>query len=878
MRRASAVAARAARLTGALVVLAAVEAGLPVLLVRLAAPPPPERLPAWIAALVPTRVPSWEEVGEALAAPLPDGAPLALLAGSLWLLWAAFTVAVLAETAVAVRGVEIRTPPLGPVRVVAERLVGALAAVALPLDRPPAAVRAEPSTIMVAAADDSCPTAPMRRITLEKDATDPGGPPPAPRSSWPPVPVPPVRRPSPPVPVPQARTPSAGFPPGPVLRDADPDPPATAAGAPGDPAGPAPAGRAAPTRVRPAGAPSGSCGDAGAGGPEPAPGDPAAPGAAAREAAPRTGLAVETPSGGVVSLPFAAGVSTAHAAARLHRHRRRRILLRVQQTAPVQAPPEGPAPAGSGPEPEPAPVVRALRRAHLRTCADRGEGPPSDADLVRQAFSLRVPDRLLAGHRTDRSRVEVGLAGLNLGLTGAGAAPAARALVLDLLRQAGWFRAEVVIRTADLRELFGLSAREAESLAGAVPGLAVVESADAAVDRFTETHFARRRMLIERAATDVAELRERDPGEALPAVLLVAAVTEELFDWDVAGLLASSSRTGTGALLLGDWPSGTTCEIGPDGRVGAVEGPEAGNLLGGWLFHLPPDEARDCLRGFAVPDGDGLRGLAVPDGNGGRPAEEGADPDALPPWEGPEPVRLSILGRPVVQVKGRPEAVPLDGPALHLLVLLALHPDGVGSGEIRAALWPGASRDACVHAALRCLRDTLRAAADGADRGRRGSPFIREDGGVYRLDPVMVAVDLWDFEAVVEEARTAGDGRTRLGALDCAAQLCRGALAEGLACGWIDERRSAQTRLRTDVLAELAGLRAEDDPRAALGVLERAVALDPDPEELWRRLIRLQLELGRRDRAEETAARLRERLDAMGVRPTPETERLLAEL
>ncbi|MFC4060935.1 BTAD domain-containing putative transcriptional regulator [Planomonospora corallina] len=575
-------------------------------------------------------------------------------------------------------------------------------------------------------------------------------------------------------------------------------------------------------------------------------------------------------------------------------------------TAPAQESAREPTPrripAGADPQPEPAPVVRALRRAHLRTYADRGEGPPPDAELVREAFSLRVPDRLLAGHRTDRSRVEIGLAGLNLGLTGDGATGVARALVLDLLRQAGRFRAEVVVRAADLRGLFGLpeeGLRGEEALAGAVPGLVVVESADAAVDRFTETHFARRRMLIERGATGIAELREHDPGEVLPAVLLVASVTEELFDWDVAGLLASSARTGTGALLLGEWPSGTTCEVGRDGRVGSARGPRAGELLGAWLFHLPAGDGLDCLRQLAAAGtAEGACGEHVPSTGtaGGFPGEEftsmgaaggpvgeggrrspGETADGLPLWEGPEPVRLSILGRPVVQVKGRPEAVPLSGPRLHLLVLLALHPDGMRSEEIRAALWPGAPDDTCVYDALRHLRDTLRAVTDGADRGRRDSPFITGEDGVYRVAPLMVAVDLWDFEAVVEEARTAADDRSRIGALDCAARLCRGVLAEGLACEWADDRRSGQLRLQTDVFARLAELRAEGDPRAALAVLERAIALDPEPEEIWRRLIRLQTDLGLRERAAGTAARLRARLAAMGVRPERETERLLAE-
>ncbi|MBG0814877.1 bacterial transcriptional activator domain-containing protein [Planomonospora sp. ID82291] len=942
LRRAGRAAGRAVRVLGAVVLLSAVEAGLPVALVRLGGPPT-LRIPR-----IPREVPSWEEVRRMLSGPLPDDLPYTLLTGGLWLLWAAFTVALLTEAAVAARGVEIRLPLLGPLRTVAERLLGVLAAAAPP-PGPRSAGRRRPSTIVVAAAGevavaagDSWPTAPMRRITLEQDATDPGGLPPASRARTAQARVARDRRPS--------------------FREASP------AAHPGVPP-------AAHREASPVACPEASpvaCPEAS---PVVRPAVPLVPVADGRrdpvhvsesvpvhvsESVPSGASVVATPSGGAVSPAFAAGISTAYATVRFHRHRRRRI------PPPASIGPETVSGAGTGPEirtetragteirtetragteirtgagagagvgagtgvragtgreggpeeePEPAPVVGALRRAHLRTYADRGKESPADADLVREAFSLDVPDRLLAGHRDDRTGVEVELAGLSLGLMGPGAVRSARAIVLDLLRQAGRFRAEVVVRTADARELFGPAGSGWEASAGAVPGLTVVESADAAVDRFTEAHFSRRRMLIERGAADVAELRERDPGEVLPAVLLVASVTEEIFDWDVAALLASSARTGTGALLLGDWPPGTTWEVGADGRIGEVRGAQAEGLLGARLFGLSARDGGDCLRllaeaaaGDGDGDGDGGGGGGDDggggggdDGGGGRgdggggedggadvegvlggcgargPGREQAGVDGLPVWEGPEPVRLSILGRPVVQAKGRPGAVPVDGPRLLLLVLLALHPEGLRTEEIRTALWPGTTVDACVHDTLRSLRDALRAATDGADRGRRDSPFIVGDGGTYRIEPAMVAVDLWDFEAVVGEARTAADDRSRIDALDCAARLCRGTLAEGLAAGWLDDRRNGQREAQAGVLVRLAELRASGDPRGALDVLERAVALDPDPEDPWRRLIRLQLELGHRDRAAETAVLLRRRLCAMGVRPTRETERLLSEL
>ncbi|MEU1736106.1 bacterial transcriptional activator domain-containing protein, partial [Streptosporangium sp. NPDC020145] len=85
-------------------------------------------------------------------------------------------------------------------------------------------------------------------------------------------------------------------------------------------------------------------------------------------------------------------------------------------------------------------------------------------------------------------------------------------------------------------------------------------------------------------------------------------------------------------------------------------------------------------------------------------------------------------------------------------------------------------------------------------------------------------------------------------------------------------------RIQADVLSQLAELQERDDPEAALDVLERIIVLNPDPEETWRRIIRLQLRLNRRDQARNTAALLRKRLQELGVRPIRETERLFSKL
>ncbi|MFI7536697.1 hypothetical protein [Streptosporangium sp. NPDC049376] len=158
-------------------------------------------------------------------------------------------------------------------------------------------------------------------------------------------------------------------------------------------------------------------------------------------------------------------------------------------------------------------MVKAMRNAHLRTYADRREEPPSDADLMRESFSIDVPGELVVGHRKDRTGVDIQAAGLSLGLTGPRADDAIRVIVLDLLRQADRFRVEVILSAPDGQRLFAVSAEELK----AVPGLIVTGTSDAAVDRRLRGHRASRCPLRQGTRPDVPHRLQ--PGERRPVGL-----------------------------------------------------------------------------------------------------------------------------------------------------------------------------------------------------------------------------------------------------------------------------------------------------------------------------------------------------------------------
>lgn len=554
---------------------------------------------------------------------------------------------------------------------------------------------------------------------------------------------------------------------------------------------------------------------------------PQPPPAAVRED--RKSEAIELPKGSLVALAYAAGIGTAVAANRLRRRRLRAL-------------PSAADPAAIALEPEPEPVIHELREAYRSILTE----PPSETELLREAYSIEVPARTAIGRRGDGSSVDIDLAGPGLGMQGDGTLDVARYLAVDLLRQSSNFRAEIIISAHIAEPLFATPHE--------VPGLAVTATAEEALERFNETHFSRSRMLLEREAATIEELRERDPGEVLPTVLLITDLNDEVYEW-ITAPLTSANRTGVGALILGDWPNGTTCLIDEDHHVKRAEGRLGEQIEAAELFHITLEEAESALRQL----------LPSPDP---RPEPQ----PSSPAWHGPQLVWLSMLGAPTVTVLGRPEPLELSWLQLSLLVYLAIHRDGVTRDQLTTALWPDESgKD--VHNALRHLRNALVTATGYVNPDSKKAPFINasttKDSATYRIDPQLVSIDLWDYQEALEQARAEPEALAR------AAALCHGELAHGLETEWIEDYRYPLTRSQADVLSQFADQCAADDPECALNALERARCLDPDTEELYLRIVRLQLRLGRRDDARRSAELLRKRLHGLGLVISTRTERLL---
>ncbi|MFI6326522.1 tetratricopeptide repeat protein [Nonomuraea sp. NPDC050556] len=542
---------------------------------------------------------------------------------------------------------------------------------------------------------------------------------------------------------------------------------------------------------------------------------------------------VELPSGSLVALAYVAGISTAFAANRLLRRRRRTLPGPVEPIAVV-------------PEPQPEPLVREFRHAFRESFKE----PPPEEELLREAYSIDVPAHTAIGQRLDGSLIEVDLAGPGLGLQGEGVPSVVRYLILDILRQSSDFRTELIICADTARTVLLEQPPE-------LPGLVVTTTPEAALKRFNETHFSRRRMLLEREAADIEELRERDPGEPLPAVLLVTELDDEVYEWITAPLM-SGKHTGVGALVLGDWPGGTSCRIDESHRVEHAEGRLAEKLEGAHLFHITQEEAAASLR-VLVPPVDPTPSL----------------PAVSTEWTGPELVRLSILGPPTVLICNQSAPLELSWLQLSLLVYLALHREGATRDQLTTALWPDETgKD--VHNTLRHLRSALATATGYVSPDVRRAPFINasttKDSATYRIDPQLIGVDLWDFNDALGQA---GADPT---ALARAAALCKGELARGLETDWIEDHRYPLTRSQADLLSQYASRLAEDDPEQALDTLERARQLDPEAEELYVNIVELQLRLGQRDAARRSVDLLRKHQRGLGLAISPLTERRLRDV
>ncbi|XVS62057.1 BTAD domain-containing putative transcriptional regulator [Actinosynnema sp. CA-299493] len=240
-----------------------------------------------------------------------------------------------------------------------------------------------------------------------------------------------------------------------------------------------------------------------------------------------------------------------------------------------------------------APVVYQLRLAHLR--ADQGGHGPgrADDDLAHDRTGRREPvPPIVLGHDDhtpddqapvlpvgvrDGREIALSLATTRgLGLLGAGAAGAARALLLAALTTADE-AATVLVPVEDLAVLAGRRAVQASLPAG----LHVVPDLDAALDVLESETLVR---AGQRRSTD------RPSG---PIVLV--ARTPGRQSRRLQAVLDNGAAVGVTGLLLGQWNSGVTAYVRDDGTISATSPGMGEPLRGTRVFRLGDDHTTDLL-------------------------------------------------------------------------------------------------------------------------------------------------------------------------------------------------------------------------------------------------------------------------------------------
>ncbi|MFX0578834.1 BTAD domain-containing putative transcriptional regulator [Nocardia nepalensis] len=211
-----------------------------------------------------------------------------------------------------------------------------------------------------------------------------------------------------------------------------------------------------------------------------------------------------------------------------------------------------------------------------------------------------------------------------------------------------------------------------------------------------------------------------------------------------------------------------------------------------------------------------------------------------------------------------------------VLAVLALHPEGLSRTELIDVLW-GEHPPAKLTAALANTLSRVRTGITTATGGQVTAP-LADDHMRYRLSPLAITVDYWEFTAAVAQRRRASSEEDQAAACDRIAGLATTVLATDLTDTWVEPLREAARRDALNALGWLAARTAENDPRATLGLLETIIEIDPYNETVWQDILRLHARLGEHAALTRTYSLLTHKLAEIDQTPSLRTRQLLEHL
>jgi DNA-binding SARP family transcriptional activator len=192
---------------------------------------------------------------------------------------------------------------------------------------------------------------------------------------------------------------------------------------------------------------------------------------------------------------------------------------------------------------------------------------------------------------------------------------------------------------------------------------------------------------------------------------------------------------------------------------------------------------------------------------------------------------VQLLGPFVLHVNGelvRKGKRKMDR-ARELLALLVLNPNGLADESIAQMMWPEMPTESALH--------NLQMAAYSLRNDLGGKAAVRYGAHTYQLNPQLeLDADVRTFDTWIARARGAADD-VQVHALSKAVEIYRDPLVADAAWAWLDQpRREYKSRYIWAAL-QLADLLARTDTAQSDGLAEAVLAIAPDTEAAYDRLI-----------------------------------------
>ena len=199
--------------------------------------------------------------------------------------------------------------------------------------------------------------------------------------------------------------------------------------------------------------------------------------------------------------------------------------------------------------------------------------------------------------------------------------------------------------------------------------------------------------------------------------------------------------------------------------------------------------------------------------------------------------------------------------ARELFALLVLNPNGLPDRDIAELLWPDMAPQRALH--------NLQMAAYLLRRWLGSKAAVRYAAGTYQLSPQLeLTSDVRTFDASLSRAH--GGSEDSVGqALTRAVELHRAPLLADVAWPWVDPLRQAYHGRYIGAALQLADFVSAEDPARSDGLAEQVLALEPENEAAYGRLLLNARARGDSLAARRIAQRYHEAAERLGLTPNP---------